>query len=648
MLASAGLLAFPVGAFAKKRVPAVVLKAGPHTLYKEQWPPAIQPDFLAVVDKGLALLSDQAGRLAIVNFKREQGPQVVGELSGIGKKIIDLTTSAHRCYAIANQEVQGESQNVLVTMSILPANDLTILSRSPLSYFTEPTAIAAGPDVVAIGGVAANGQNQVLLYSANPKRRPEEGAPPVSTLTFDSSVIKLDYQDRQLVVLQSSGTVTKLDVYNLSNVAIPVKSASLRFDGQYHVFSRSHDVMAIAGQTANRKFDVKLISMKPTAHVVSNLPLPIGEVQDIAVQRDQLLVLGNQSNRQVVIPVTWSGKNLAMTAGAPVMLPAGTRGVAAKAKIAANGKDAYVASDWGGVQVLNITKGGWEYLYSHTIPRLPAAAIAVSADRVVLGGADLKVYNISQPEHPTLLETTELGSAIRAVSLLGNVVLALTRDTLSLRNVDKVTSTIASAKVSGHGMAYDRAQQRAYVIAAKQKTTAVAPFRVTNTLTAERSIEVDGLYHRGAAEGGKVILCGLNNLAVFSTGDSLQLVGSREFPNLAIRDVAFFGSTAVITALDASSRGFLLVINTASPELNTIGSVDLPQDAVALAVSGSSAVVIGRGPTGKDAVSLVDLKNPSGPRVALSLPILEAASAVVIRDKLALVAGRGLEILSLT
>src|SRR5271154_777548 len=93
-----GLLLQPQQVFAK-RAPEIK-HVGPHSLSRQEWPPSIAPDFVSIVDKGYALLSDQSGRLAIVDFKREDGPQVIGELVGIGKRIVDLVTTQHRAYAI--------------------------------------------------------------------------------------------------------------------------------------------------------------------------------------------------------------------------------------------------------------------------------------------------------------------------------------------------------------------------------------------------------------------------------------------------------------------------------------------------------------------------------------------------------------------
>src|SRR6185437_3168501 len=149
---------------------------------------------------------------------------------------------------------------------------------------------------------------------------------------------------------------------------------------------------------------------------------------------------------------------------------------------------------------------------------------------------------------------------------------------------------------------------------------------------------LSGVYRMGSALDGNLLVSGLNELALYdmASGQQSQL-GTRIFPNLAIRDIALLGDKAVMTAVDSSSRRFLLTINTTKTELPTIGSVDLPQDAVAIAASPNQAVVVGRSDTGKDLATIVDLSNSAAPKVVATFPVLEAASAVAIKGKLAVV-----------
>jgi hypothetical protein len=643
LAASLGLLMQPLDVLAKKKAELKTL--GPHTLSKQEWPPSIAPDFIAAVDKTYTLLADQTGRLAIVDLHREEGPQVIGELTGIGRKVIDLTVSQHRAYALASQETAGELQFVIVTISIMPSSEPTVLSRVPVPYLTEPAAIAAFADIVAVGGVGAGGENQVLLFNLSPKKRPDEDNGPIATINVQQPVSRMDFQDRLLVVLEGANDASMIETFQMFNPRDPQRLKPLKLDGRYEVMARSHDLLLVAGAGTDGKRDAKMVALRPAPHLVARAILPLTDVMDIAVQKGQFLLLGEQANRLAVVPIA-AGKNGALAAGQVMVLPAGAHGGGAKSRLAAREKEAYIASDSGSVQVLNVRKDGWQYLYSHIIPRLPVASVAISGNRAVLAGADIKVYDISQPQRPLLLAGAEPGSAIRAVAIAGEYIVCLSRDGLSLRKIERPNDSVANLKLTGQALAYDQAQRKVYVLSVGNKSTTVTPVRVSAILAAEPAQTLPAVYKNASASNGKLLVSALNDLALYDMSNGNQL-GVRQFPNLAVRDIELAGSTGYLTAVDAASHGFLLTINAERPVLPTIGSVDLPQDAIALAISGRTAVVVGRGSEGKDNASIVDISNSAVPKVAATFPVLEAASAVAIKDKIALVGGRGMELLTL-
>lgn len=73
----------------------------------------------------------------------------------------------------------------------------------------------------------------------------------------------------------------------------------------------------------------------------------------------------------------------------------------------------------------------------------------------------------------------------------------------------------------------------------------------------------------------------------------------------------------------------------------------ISQDGMTLAVADNRAIIVGRAPDGKDMVSEVDLTTPAMPKLTASISVVEAASAVSIQDHIAIVVGRGIEILNL-
>jgi hypothetical protein len=628
-----------------KKQPVVVKPFGPHTLAREQWPPAIAPDFVKIVDKGFALIGDQSGRLAIVDLKREQGPQVMAELSGLGKKIIDVAITPHRIYALTAQDNEGEVQYTVSVINAPQPTELSVVESIPVSYFSEPTAIAASGETLAIGGTTKNGSNQVVLLNAAARSRSDEGPTPLATLNAEQTIAAMEFDLKQLTVLETAGVNTIVDVYGLGNPRSPQKLAVIKLEGNYTLVSRARDMIVLGGLAGDRKVDVVAITMKPSPKVVAHQHLPMSDIMDVVAQKTQMLTLGTQGSRLAVVPVSIS-KTFALAPAQSVVLPSGTRGVAARAHIAANDKEAYIASDAGNLQVLSIRNDGWQYSYSHTIPRLPVASVAIAGNVAVVAGSDIKVYDVSAPQSPRLLGTAEPGSAVRSVAIAGTFLLALTREGLTLRRLDRPSEVVASFKVDGQKMAYDAAEHKAYVLSAKEKETTVTPVTVSATLAGESATTVPGMFTDAAADAGRMLLSGLSNLALYDMHTNTQ-IGSRVFPNLAIRDVALLRDVAVITAVDATSKGFLLTINTAKDDLATVGSIDVPQDAVAVAINDRQAVVVGRDAQGKDEASIIDLANYSIPKVVSTFRVLEAASAVALRGKIGLVGGRGLEILNL-
>lgn len=642
LAAGLGILLTPSSAIARKQRAHAV--SGPHTLAREQWPPSMTPDFLSVLDKGNALIADQSGRLAIVDLKHEQGPQVLGELSGIGRKIVDMKAGTKRACALTYQESGNDQAYAISLISIYPPAQPSVISRSRLSYLTEPNAVAVSGNVIAVAGTTADGASQVLLLAAHGKGRSDESDLPLATLNLAQPPTALAYQDKRLVILEGGADSSMIEVYNLASARAPQKVSSFALRGTFELMARCHDLIVLSG-SSGRHPELQVVSLRPAPKAVSRQRLPMSEVFDIAAQPGEALVLGNQGNRLVVLPVNL-GKNFQLAAGQPVILPADCRG-SAKAKIVLKDKEAYIVTDNGNIQVLSVNNDGWRYVYSHAIPRLPVSSVAMSGSNAILVGADIKIYDLSVPDHPKLTAEAQPDSAVRDVAAVSDCLLTLTRDALSLRKLDTPSQVVASLPMNGHKLAFDGIEKKAYVLSVKEKATTITPVRVSKALVAEQACELPGTFEKASALSGKILLSGLNSICYYDMSKRQQL-GTRQLPNLAVRDLFLTDNLAAITAIDASSRGVLLLVDLKEATLSSIGSIDLPHDAVALAVSGTSALIVGRSPAGKDVASVVDLSNRATPKVIANFDVVDSASAVAIEGKLALVGGRGLEVVSLS
>ena len=615
------------------------------TIARQEWPPAITPEYVGIVDKGYACFADDMGRLAVVDLKREDNPQVVGELVGIGRKVVALSITTHRAFAVVQIDVNGDAQFQLVSVSLTPANDITVMSRIVLSNFSEPTCICSFAETIVVGGQGLNNENQIVIFGAG-KRKVDPVQ--ISAMTLERSPFKMDLQERQLLVLSGLESTT-LDIISMANPRVPEKVKSLRLDGSFPVIARNRDQILVAGYGFDRKYKASLITLKPAPNVVKSVPLStVTELLDIAPQKGQFLILANQGSRQAVIPLT-IGRKLDMLVQEPVLLPAGSRGAAPRAHLAVKALDAYVASDSGGVQVLNVAKTGWQFSYSHTIPRLPASAVIVDGTRVVIACAELKLYDLKDPQRPQLVESADLNSTVRAMLPIGSTFLCLSKDALALRSLARPQELVSSVKASGNALAYDRSTKTAFVIAPNEKGSIVSSYKIADdSIKADTQLQLPVPARKAFASGGRLLLAGLNELNLYKLDAEPQLIGSRKIPNLAIRDIVFQADNIYASCVDENLKGYLVIMSAAKDDLGVQGACELPIDAASLAVSSKLAVVIGRGKTGKDMASLVNISSPAQPKVSETFNILESASALTIKDQMAIIAGRGIELINLS
>ena len=632
----------------KPKVKVEPVIGGPRTLSRQEWPPAISPEYIGIVDKGYACFADDVGRLAIVDLKREDNPQVMGELFGIGRKVVATAITLHRAIAVVQVESGADTIYQLVIASLTPANEITIMSRTVLSNFSEPTCVASFGDVIAIGGTGLNTENQIALYSMGKGKKTVDPVL-VANLLLEHSPFKIDIFDRQLLALCGPDS-TELVLVSIANPRAPEAIKSLRLDGAFPIVARTREQIMVAGMGFDKRYQAKIITLKPAPAVAGSVALPaVTELLDIGAQKGQFLILANQGSRQVVVPVIVARKN-ALTVGNAVLLPAGGKGASPRAHIAVTLKDAYIATDWGGVQVLNVTKAGWQFSYSHTIPRLPASAVVFDGSFAVIACAELKLYNLTDPKHPVLVDSTDISSTVRAMLSLGRTFACLNKDNLTIRSTNKPGELIASVKANGSALAYDQSRSVAYVIRNTDKGCALALYRATeDSLKAGTSIELAVPCRKALAQSGKLLLAGLSELNLYKMDDlAPQLLGSRKLPNFAIRDFVMVGDMIYLSCVDENLKGAIVALNGAKDDLGIVGACDLPVDAGALAVSNGKAVVLGRSKTGKDMVALVSVQDPAQLKLLESFETLEAASAVTIRDKIAIIAGRGLELIDIS
>ncbi len=636
--------------------------------------------------------------------------KVVAELSGLGNKMVDFAVTPYTAYGLTYKEGdQNEAVVNLVSVSLTPIESPSILSDIRLGRYSEAGNICSANDLICVSGITSSGENLVSIYSA---RRGVKEPTFISSMSTQMPVRAIDIADKQLIILTSAngGAKSQIDFVNLSTSDTPEITKSITVEGDYRVIARSKEMILIAGTDSSGRTKVcqaQLLMGGVAPKLLSKMVLDqVSTVESAAAQKDRFLVVGrSRGERQVISLVLDRARNASVEQ--VIKMPVGKNDGGKNCSVVMRDMSAYVATGWSGVQLLTRSKdSAWAITSSYSIPKLAAAGVAVYKDLVVLAGSDLQLYNVGRPERPIMMNSAAPPQAIRAMVGAGSFVLCLTKDDLSLRKMDSLQNVVTTSKLQASQLCFDIGQMRAYAIKFSDKTTRVQPLKVfTDKLEQLKPFEVPGIYSRCQASKGQLMLGGLNDIAIYgalgtspatasgspadsavtsavkpvmnafsTTGSTktaskdarekenkereirdkeinaagMELIGMRHFENLAVRDIAFADEAILVTAIDQNSKGFFLVLKRNDKELHVLGTIDLPHDGLALGCQGTRAVAVGRGFDGKDVATIISFEKPGAPQIIATLPAIEGVSSVAIRDQLAVLGGRGLEILTLS
>ncbi|MBX3072309.1 hypothetical protein KF707_04595 [Candidatus Obscuribacterales bacterium] len=649
----------PAHAKLKKKAKPVTI-TGPHSLSKEAWPPAIVPDHVDIDRKGYLVFSDQFGRFSVVDLRKagsasaKTPPKVVAELSGIGKRVVALKVGKAQsfAYALMKDPAEGpEAKFYLVAIDITKPDSPSVVSKTLLEQHEDANVLFADKDVLFVGGKSRSGEHLVALYTPPGKR--SKDATMISSITTKLPVAAIDYSKRELILVQENGSNTQLDCYSLGQLSSPQQTHSLEVKGCYEKMTRVGNTLILAGSSdqSGRQLQASTIALKPAPHAVSTVPLDDQEkILSATSQGSQYLVLTKSGNGKLVLNALSLDKLNNLSRTQTTDIPIAKASSVERASMVVNGKEMYIASGWSGVQVLNSSAGSWTSAYNYKIPRLAAAGIAAWGSQVVLVGAELMLYDIADPEHPHLVSSSPLSTSVRAMVGAGSFILCLEKEAVTLRKMAQLDRQLASAKVPDkcRTLTFDKSQHKAYVADAMGKITRVYPIKVfSDNLEAQKPFDLPGNFTNIESMGGTLFASDIHEVALFSIDSEVKEIGRRKFDNLAVRDICITEHNVLATAVDQNSKGFLIVMSKTDKELKVEGTIDLQHNGTALSATDTRAVSVGQDPSGKDLVSVIDISNAQNPSVKASFGGLEAASAVSVQSKIALVAGRGLEIVTL-
>jgi hypothetical protein len=628
---------------AKKR--AIIVK-GPHILAESSWPPAIAADFIGVTENGSCCIVNQFGRLALVDFQSVNSDtgvaSVSAELSGLGRKVLNFSVSGKRAVVLVKTESKEDSDPklALVLINLLPSDAPSVVSRYDLGNLPEPTFLTFANDLICTGRVLENGKSTLSFFLIGRSK-----GSPISasgSLALANAFDEIALQDKSIVVLQS-GEKSKLSLIEVANPNSPRARGSIELEGNYSKLGRYRDQVLVARHAQDDIAEIALLSVKSKINLLTTEKLQgINKVDQIVGQKDAFILLVQCTGGAALIET--SVNKVSLSIGERFAVSGGEGGA-----LAADTKAAYVGVGWNGVQAVKLSRNGMSAGAPYKIQRLPAFGLASWKNLVVLASSDLRLYDITQPAKPNLLKTTSSTKVIRAITGAGSYVLCLGKDEVELRRFEALDEIIATHEISGRQLCFDPIRKIAYVIKdEKNKAVAQQLKAYSNALIPGNSFEIGKAYSRVYADNGCLLVGNLNKLSLYDVEDTISLRGSRELENLAVRDFILRDDHIYATAIDPDSRGYLLVLASQKPDLEILNKIDLPHDGSALAASAETVATVGRKPDGTDALSVIKISANANPHIVTTLPALEAASSISIVSNIVLLAGRGLEIASLS
>jgi len=457
---------------------------GLRCLAKQEWPPSILPNRVDFLRNGYACLTDETGRLIIVDFSSGNF-KVVGQLFGLGKRLIDFRIVNHRGYGLVlNDSPTGEPILSLITVNLEPHAEPSIMSQINLESFVEASCLAASTTLVCVAGISSKGTNQVAIFNPTSKRRHNLEPSLISTLPTESPIVAMGFAGWQLCLLKSGSNSGFETIEFHDGQSFPIRK-SILLDGHYSVMSQQGYAVLIAGENPEG-WQAKLINLEPAPHVVCSLDLgSLYAVNSVAPYKGHFLLLASQADSRVVFCISTS-KDLRLAQEELLKLPATNAANPQSSSIACKERVSCVVSGDNHIDILSLEKQSWKVLYQHSIPTLAASGIATWDNLVVTGAADLSLYNISNPSKPVLVSYARPEGTMRAITGAGSYLLCLTSRTLTLRKMDHPSDVIVSLDFSAQRLVYDRKTQRAFLLATQNGASNVIPVRVySNRLVME-------------------------------------------------------------------------------------------------------------------------------------------------------------------
>ena len=429
-------------------------KCDPHLLTREYWPAAISANYIDIFGDNLCCMADEFGRLATADIlsanQHSRIYPILGELNNPGHKILFLKVLQSQSAIVISQKQDNKNnqainkyaeergtqntQFVCQLISLAPAQAPKPISSISLANYSQLFAFTVGQvndlPVVCIAGLDQHGDNRISLYSLKGKGKGKLQT--ISTFKLKDVPKTLVLGSDTLLVLNTSSQAT---LYSLANIASPQLTRTVTLIDEVINLTSYDDLCAWSVQKESKCIialgDIKAFP-KPTSELEAKNLL---SVEALAMNNKYVLALGSNEKHSLVLPFSID-KNHLLRAQEPVKLQGYIESNNSANKMVIGKDAAFISSGWAGMQVLSLNHGVWSANTYYGLQRLPIAGLITWSNYLILGGAELQLYDLSQAKRPKLLNTAKLNNTIKAIAAAGSYVLCLDKFGLTLRRIE--------------------------------------------------------------------------------------------------------------------------------------------------------------------------------------------------------------------
>ena len=446
-------------------------------------------------------------------------------------------------------------------------------------------------------------------------------------------------------------------IFAVNIIASPQLIRTVKLSDEISAVANYDDICAWSAYQDNKSI-VSISNLRTFPQSISKAAADgLLSVEALAMNGKYLLILGSTEENSSVVPFSID-KNHMLRQQEPVKLTGAVENNTVPSKIVLGKDAAFISSGWSGMQTLSINrKGMWSTTTCYSLQRLPVAGLATWSNYLLLAGAELQLYDLSQNRHAKLLSATKLESTIKTLVAAGSYVLCLDKSGITLRKIEKPENVLVKLAITAEHLSYDKGNHKAYLLQSsktkdtknkKAEANKLVELNVyNNSIQTTKTFSILEESYCSSADEGYVLVGNLDSLAVYKPDQDNELVCKREFKDLAWREIILNKGNIFATAIDQNVNGYFLTMSFDGQAINLLSSTKLPHDGIALTVNEDLAFAVGQNAEGNSLLTTIDISNNNKPKILNTKPALQSASGISTNNNLVLVCGQGFQIFSI-